>query len=287
MKAYRALGRFRDGAPFRPWLLRIVANEARNRRRSAGRRAGLTLRVAADGGLGGRGSVPRGGRPRPRAAHGAARRPRRGSTSATVTCSSTGSCSSSARRRRPPRSAIRRGTVKSRTSRALERLRASCRRRGRVTPLERELQALSPRAVDWPEAPDVAPPSRAGSADERPRPAPRRRLSRSRSPSSSRRSLAVLAVPPARTAVFDWLGIGGARIVRVDELPSLSPTPGSRSSATASRSTRRAARAGFPFAAPPDDERAPDEMRVAPGHARHLRLARRRARAAPRDAVPR
>jgi RNA polymerase sigma-70 factor (ECF subfamily) len=46
VKAYRALGRFRDGAPFRPWLLRIVANEARNRRRSAGRRAGMTLRVA-------------------------------------------------------------------------------------------------------------------------------------------------------------------------------------------------------------------------------------------------
>jgi RNA polymerase sigma-70 factor, ECF subfamily len=50
VKAYRALGRFRDGAPFRPWLLRIVANEARNRRRSAGRRAGLTLRVAAASG---------------------------------------------------------------------------------------------------------------------------------------------------------------------------------------------------------------------------------------------
>jgi len=46
VKAYRALGRFRTGAPFRPWLLKIVANEARNRRRSAGRRAGLTLRVA-------------------------------------------------------------------------------------------------------------------------------------------------------------------------------------------------------------------------------------------------
>src|SRR6266496_2575903 len=35
VKAYRALGRFRRGAPFRPWLLQIVANEARNRRRSA------------------------------------------------------------------------------------------------------------------------------------------------------------------------------------------------------------------------------------------------------------
>ena len=34
-------------APFRPWLLRIVANEARNRRRSADRRTGLALRAAA------------------------------------------------------------------------------------------------------------------------------------------------------------------------------------------------------------------------------------------------
>jgi RNA polymerase sigma factor (sigma-70 family) len=48
VKAYRALGRFRQGSPFRPWLLRIVANEARNRRRSAGRRAALSLRAAAD-----------------------------------------------------------------------------------------------------------------------------------------------------------------------------------------------------------------------------------------------
>ena len=47
VKAYRALGRFREGSPFRPWLLQIVANEARNRRRAAGRRAGLTLRAAA------------------------------------------------------------------------------------------------------------------------------------------------------------------------------------------------------------------------------------------------
>jgi RNA polymerase sigma-70 factor, ECF subfamily len=48
VKAYRALGRFRRGSPFRPWLLRIVANEARNRRRSAGRRAALSLRAAAE-----------------------------------------------------------------------------------------------------------------------------------------------------------------------------------------------------------------------------------------------
>ena len=45
VKAYAALSRFRDGAPIRPWLLRIVANEARNRRRSADRRAGLAVRA--------------------------------------------------------------------------------------------------------------------------------------------------------------------------------------------------------------------------------------------------
>jgi RNA polymerase sigma-70 factor (ECF subfamily) len=39
VKAYRGLGRFRDGAAFRPWLLQIVANETRNLHRSAGRRA--------------------------------------------------------------------------------------------------------------------------------------------------------------------------------------------------------------------------------------------------------
>ena len=47
VKAYRALGRFRRGSPLRPWLLRIVANEARNRRRAAGRREALAVRAAA------------------------------------------------------------------------------------------------------------------------------------------------------------------------------------------------------------------------------------------------
>jgi RNA polymerase sigma-70 factor (ECF subfamily) len=45
VKAHRALGRFRSGRPFRPWLLTIVANEARNRRRTRGRRAALALRA--------------------------------------------------------------------------------------------------------------------------------------------------------------------------------------------------------------------------------------------------
>ena len=46
VKAYRALHRFRTGEPLRPWLLKIVANEARNRRRSTGRREALALRAS-------------------------------------------------------------------------------------------------------------------------------------------------------------------------------------------------------------------------------------------------
>ena len=47
VKAYYALDRFRLDLPFRPWLLRIVTNEARNRARSSRRRQGLALRAAA------------------------------------------------------------------------------------------------------------------------------------------------------------------------------------------------------------------------------------------------
>ncbi len=50
VKAHRALGRFRSGAPLRPWLLRIVANEARNRRVAGGRSARLIDRLAREPG---------------------------------------------------------------------------------------------------------------------------------------------------------------------------------------------------------------------------------------------
>ena len=48
VKAYYALDRFRSGSPFRPWLLRIVANEAINRRKAAGRRPTVGLSVVED-----------------------------------------------------------------------------------------------------------------------------------------------------------------------------------------------------------------------------------------------
>ena len=48
LKAHRALRRFRPGAPFRPWFLTIVGNEARNRRRALARREAARLRAATD-----------------------------------------------------------------------------------------------------------------------------------------------------------------------------------------------------------------------------------------------
>ena len=46
LRAYYALGSFRLGFPFRPWLLRIVTNLALNRLQATQRRARLTERYA-------------------------------------------------------------------------------------------------------------------------------------------------------------------------------------------------------------------------------------------------
>jgi RNA polymerase sigma-70 factor (ECF subfamily) len=45
VKAFRALGRFRRGAAFRPWLLKIVTNEARTKSRSRRRHAAIASRA--------------------------------------------------------------------------------------------------------------------------------------------------------------------------------------------------------------------------------------------------
>lgn len=46
VKAHAALARFRLGEPFRAWLLTIVGNEARNRRKSSNRRRLLLAQAA-------------------------------------------------------------------------------------------------------------------------------------------------------------------------------------------------------------------------------------------------
>ncbi|HWO81245.1 hypothetical protein [Gaiella sp.] len=129
--------------------------------------------------------------------------------------------------------------------------------------LERELRALS-AVVDWPAEPDVAT-TVADRLGERPPARPRRLRVAIVAVALLAALLAVLAVPPARTAILDWLGIGGARIVRVDELPPLPARRdfdvlGQRTSSVAAQTG-----AGFPLAEPPRDEPAPDEVRLAPG----------------------
>jgi RNA polymerase sigma-70 factor (ECF subfamily) len=124
VKAWRALPRFRAGAPFRPWLLAIVANEARNRRRAAGRRAGLALRAAeqaersAGGGASPETLVLAGARRATLLAALAALDERDRSV---LTCRYLLELSEE---ETAAALGCRRGTVKSRTSRALERLRA-------------------------------------------------------------------------------------------------------------------------------------------------------------------
>ena len=122
-KAWRALPRFRRREPFRPWLLAIVANEARNRRRGEGRREGLFLRAAREAPSGDAAPSPEGSviAAEERGELLAALERLSEDDRLVLSCrylldlseEETGNVLS-----------VRRGTVKSRTSRALERLRA-------------------------------------------------------------------------------------------------------------------------------------------------------------------
>ena len=129
--------------------------------------------------------------------------------------------------------------------------------------LAQELRALAP-LVEWPDAPDVAPAVTAQIGA----PAPRRRRSLRLGLALAAILLALavaLAVPPARSAIFDWLGIGSARIELVGELPALPLTTSVEllGRPTTLADARRHAR--FPLAAPPRGEPAPDEIRVVDG----------------------
>jgi len=81
-------------------------------------------------------------------------------------------------------------------------------------------QRLADLAVEWPETPDVAPRVRARLEAE---PVRRRRLWPRIAVPIAVLAL-VAAVPPARSTVLDWLGLGAVKIERVPEAPTPAPT---------------------------------------------------------------
>jgi hypothetical protein len=87
--------------------------------------------------------------------------------------------------------------------------------------LERQLRDLGP-ALDWPAAPNLAPAVRARIAEAHRRPFPWRRTVVIALAVAVVAVGAAMAVPGARTAILDWLGIRGVAIHRVETLP---PTP--------------------------------------------------------------
>src|SRR6185295_1026176 len=115
--------------------------------------------------------------------------------------------------------------------------------------LERELRELGP-AIDWPAAPNLAPAVRARLADRR-RPFPWRRT-----------AVLALAVPVARTAILDWLGLRGVAIHRVETLPPAPTVPDDLGMGGQVTLDEARTRAKFPV---PDPTKAglgePDEVR--------------------------
>ena len=214
VKAHRALGRFREDAPFRPWLLAIVANEARNRRRSAARRARFELHLVEE-----RPSAD--AAPSPEAAL-LAREQRARLLAAIETLGEEQRQAVACRyllglseRETAAALGCRPGTVKSRVSRALAQPGG-----GAVSELETRLAELR---VEWPPEPDVAARVRARLEASRGRGGSGGPPGRSRSRSWCSGG-GVAAVPSARSAVLRWLGIEGVRIERVPEAPTPAPT---------------------------------------------------------------
>jgi hypothetical protein len=131
-----------------------------------------------------------------------------------------------------------------------------------VTELELALRRLG-HELDWPETPDLTA-------------AVRRRIDAPPEPRFRRRTLAialavlvvavgaVMAVPPARTAILDWLGFGGVEIRRVAELPSV-PSEGRLVLGERVSLERARAQAGHPVLLPDEAEVGqPDAVYVDP-----------------------
>jgi hypothetical protein len=135
-----------------------------------------------------------------------------------------------------------------------------------VPELERELRELAP-AIEWPATPNLAPAVR-----RRIEAGPARRLAR-----PGRRALvvafavllvavaAVMAVPSARTAVLEWLGLRGVTVERVETLPTVSQPTDELAVGELVTADEAADLAGFPLPeAGGSSLGEPDEIRYSP-----------------------
>ncbi len=147
-----------------------------------------------------------------------------------------------------------------------------------MTPLERELQALSSGARLAGDAGRLAACRRPHRRSERPQTGRAHGGSHSRSPSSSRRSSPCSPCRPRGRRSSTGSGSAARRSSGSTTCRRVSPTPGLEILGDRVTLDEARARAGFPFADPPDDER--DARSDPPGDrdARHVRLARRRPR---------
>jgi hypothetical protein len=133
-----------------------------------------------------------------------------------------------------------------------------------VPDLERELRGLAP-AIAWPETPDLAP-----AVLRRIEAAPERRAR----PRHGRRALvvafavlavavgAVMAVPSARTAVLEWLGLRGVTVEVVETVPSVPEKPPDFGVGDPVTAAEAESRIGFPLPDPSSTSLGPpDEIR--------------------------
>ena len=226
VKAFYALPRFRRGAPLRPWLLAIVANEARNRRRSGGRREALALRAAHELPSGGAAPSPEGKAPRDggtRRAAGGARGARRGRSARPLVPLPP----------RPERSRDGRGALpppRNRQVAHLPRARPTARRSSEANGDRARAPSRRPPRGD--RAPgDAAARGRVeravAQAHPRRRARPRRRSLRPFAVALAVVLVAALGVlafsPGARSAFLELFDIRGASVSRVEQLPEVAP----------------------------------------------------------------
>lgn len=119
-----------------------------------------------------------------------------------------------------------------------------------MTDLEQRLRGLAD-LVEWPETPPLAVPAASpGRARATGRRLPRRRTALAIAAALLAAAAVAMAVPGARSAILDWLHVGGVAIERVDRLPPTVPASALAALGEPVDAARAAATLGAPFRRP-------------------------------------